>query len=328
MMAHADRHRLAIGLIFTGPWLLGFVGLTLYPILASFYYSLCDYNVFSAPEFNGGRNYVELVADDTLFWTALWNTFYFMIFAVPMMMITALVLALLLNLKVRGQAFYRTLFFLPSIVPVVASTVLWNWVLNPEYGAVNLFLRPISPALQQAWDAVEGVLRPAITSIGLNPAWIPHYSFPPAWLQDPNWAKPGLILMSIWGVGQSMILYLASLQEVPRELYEAAEIDGASAWTRARHITLPMISPVLFFTLVMGMIGTFQYFTQVFIMTDGGGGPADSTLFYALYLFNTAFVDFRMGYASAMAWIMFLVIMGATALVFRTARGRVYYAGA
>lgn len=320
----AERKRQLLGLMFTGPWILGFLVFALYPVIASFYYSLCDYNVFDPPVFNGGRNYVELVCEDKLFWRSLWNTAYFMFFAIPITMLTALVLAMLLNIKVRGQAFYRTVFFLPSIVPIVASTVLWLWILNPRYGVANKILGPVSPWMQACWDALRGTL----ISWGVSAASIPELRFPPGWLSNEYWSKPGLILMSVWGVGNNMILYLAGLQEVPKELYEAAEIDGASAWKRTWHITLPMISPILFFTLVMGMIGTFQYFTQAFIMTDGGGGPNDSTLFYAMYLFNNAFIYFKMGYASAMAWILFVLIVICTALTFRLTRGRVYYAGA
>lgn len=322
LWTRAERKRQILGLVFTGPWILGFLVFALYPVIASFYYSLCDYNVFDPPAFNGGRNYVELVREDKLFWRSLWNTGYFMFFAIPTTMLTALVLAMLLNLKVRGQAFYRTVFFLPSIVPVVASTVLWLWILNPRYGVANKILGPMSPYLQIGWDA----LRDKLISWGVEN--VPALRFPPGWLTNEYWSKPGLILMSVWGVGNNMILYLAGLQEVPKELYEAAEIDGASAWKRTWHITLPMISPILFFTLVMGMIGTFQYFTQAFIMTDGGGGPNDSTLFYAMYLFNNAFIYFKMGYASAMAWILFVLIVICTALTFRLTRGRVYYAGA
>jgi len=322
--SQAERQRLILGLIFTGPWLFGFLVFAVYPVAASFYYSLCDYNVFTRPIFIGGANYVELITDDKLFWTSLWNTVYFMIFAIPTTMITAVVLAMLLNLNVRGQAFYRTIFFLPSIVPIVASTVLWLWILNPRYGVANKILAPISPYMQWCWDHFATFL----IWLGASPDRIPEIRFPPGWLSNEHWAKPGLILMSVWGVGRGMILYLASLQEVPKELYEAAEIDGAGAWTRTRHITLPMISPILFFTLIMGMIGTFQYFTQAFIMTDGGGGPNDATLFYALYLFNNAFIYFRMGYASAMAWILFVLIVACTVLTFRLTRGKVYYAGA
>jgi multiple sugar transport system permease protein len=247
-----------------------------------------------------------------------------MVFAIPTTMLTALVLAMLLNLKVRGQAFYRTIFFLPAIVPIVASTMLWLWILNPRYGVANMILEPVSPFMQWCWDHFAGFL----LWCGMDAKHVPKLTFPPGWLSNEYWSKPGLILMSVWGVGHTMILYLASLQEVPKELYEAAELDGAGAWTRTRHITLPMISPILFFTLIMGMIGTFQYFTQAFIMTDGGGGPNDSTLFYALYLFNNAFIFFKMGYASAMAWILFVLIIISTAITFRLTRGKVYYAGA
>jgi len=321
---NAERRRQVLGLVFTGPWIVGFLVFALYPVIASFYYSLCDYNVFNEPVFHGWRNYAELFGEDRLFWTSLWNTAYFMFFAIPTTMLTALVLAMLLNLRVRGQAFYRTIFFLPSIVPVVASTVLWLWILNPRYGVANKILGPVSPHMQWCWDHIAALL----VWLGMAPENVPKLSFPPGWLSNEYWSKPGLILMSVWGVGNNMILYLAGLQEVPRELYEAAEMDGATAWRRTRHITLPMISPILFFTLVMGMIGTFQYFTQAFIMTEGGGGPNDSTLFYAMYLFNNAFIYFKMGYASAMAWILFVLIVICTALTFRLTRGRVYYAGA
>lgn len=303
MMTRGTRHRLLLGLLFASPFLIGFTVFTVYPVAASFYYSFCRYNIFSSPEFNWGANYAELV-HDRLFWKSLYNTLFFMVFAIPINMTVAVILAMLLNLNVRGQAFYRTIFFLPSIVPIVASSVLWLWVLNPRYGVVNTLI---------------GNLNELTAVVHLPP--LPQ----PNWLQNPDWSKPALILMSIWGVGNNMILYLAGLQEVPKELYEAAELDGAAAWHRVRHVTLPMISPILFFTLVMGMIGTFQYFTQAWIMTSGG--PADSTLFYALYLFNNAFVFFRMGYASAMAWILFLLILGCTALTFRATRGHVHYAG-
>lgn len=326
MLSRGESQKLALGLVFTGPWILGFLVLAVYPIGASFYYSLCDYNVFNEPRFNSGANYVELFTNDPIFWRSLWNTAYFMIFAVPITMATALVLAMLLNLKVKGQAFYRTIFFLPAIVPMVASTVLWLWILNPEFGVANMLLRPFTPVVQGIWDAIGAV----VIRIGLAgpESFSGAVNFPPGWLQDEYWSKPGLIMMSIWGVGHTMILYLASLQEVPRELYEAAELDGAGAWMKTRHVTLPMISPILFFTLVMGMINTFQYFTQVFIMTDGGGGPNDSTMMYALYLFNNAFIYFKMGYASAMAWILFVLILLCTVLIFRVTRGKVYYAGA
>jgi multiple sugar transport system permease protein len=292
------------GLLFISPFLVGFTVFTVYPVLASLYYSFCDFDIISAPCYVGADNYAELVRDER-FLHGLYNTLVFTIFAVPVGMLTALVLAFLLNMKLRGQAFYRTIFFLPSIVPVVASSVLWIWLLNPDYGLLNTMLRP-------ALDAINAVAGTAFR--------------PPGWLVDENYTKAALILMSTWGVGGSMILYLAALGDVPVTLYEAAELDGAGAWRKAWHITLPMISPVLLFTLVMGLIGTLQYFAQAWIMTPNGQ-PGDATLFYALYLFYNAFLYLRMGYASAQAWILFLVIVAATILVFRATRRFVYYGG-
>ena len=290
------------GLLFVSPFLVGFAAFTIYPVLASIYYSLCDYNVIEPPRFNGGAHYVELWQDE-LFLKALWNTAYFTVFAVPLTMLTALVLAFLLNLKLRGQALYRTIFFLPSIVPLVASSILWLWLLNPDYGLINMLLSPFLFTSNELFG----------TDLAA-----------PAWLTDSRFTKPALILMSMWGVGGTMILYLAGLGDIPDQLYEAAELDGAGAWARTRHVTLPMLSPVLFFTLVMGVIGAFQYFAQAYVITPGGQ-PGDSTLFYALYLFFNAFLYLRMGYASAQAWILFLVILLATLLVFRSTRAFVHY---
>ena len=296
---------LRAGLLFTSPFLVGFTAFVVYPTLASLYYSFCEFDIISPARPVGLANYAGLLQDER-FVKGLWNTLVFTVFSVPLTMLTALVLAFLLNMKLRGQALYRTIFFLPSIVPLVASSVLWLWLLNPDYGLINMALRPIL-------DAVNAVAGTRFR--------------PPGWLVDPNYTKPALILMSTWGVGGSMILYLAALGDVPAQLYEAAEIDGAGAWRKAWHVTLPMISPVLFFTLVMGLISSFQYFSQAWIITPNGQ-PGDSTLFYALYLFYNAFLYLRMGYASAQAWILFLVIVLATVLVFRTTRRFVHYGGA
>ncbi|MCY3020783.1 MAG: sugar ABC transporter permease [Planctomycetota bacterium] len=293
-----------LGLLFISPFLIGFTVFTIYPVIASLYYSFCDYDVLSPPQFVGLANFREMASDDR-FAKGLWNTVVFTVFAVPVTMVTALVLAFLLNMKLRGQALYRTIFFLPSIVPIIASSVLWLWLLNSDYGLINASLRPI-----MSW---------------LNSAFGLHLE-PPGWLTDPDYAKPALIMMAAWGVGGNMILYLAALGDVPQQLYEAAELDGAGAWERARHVTLPMISPVLFFTLVMGLIGSFQYFAQPLVMWPGGA-PGDSALFYALYLFQNAFLYLRMGYASAQAWLLFIVIVATTLLVFRSTRRFVYYAG-
>jgi multiple sugar transport system permease protein len=297
-MTPAERKRLRSGLGFTALWIVGLGTFTVYPVLASLFYSFCDYSILQSAVWIGWENYRQLAADD-LFWLSLRNTLIYAGLAVPLGMAVSLSLALLLNCEVGGRAFFRTVFYLPSIVPVVASAMLWMWIFNGQYGVLN-------------W-ALDPVLRP----LGLTP---------PAWLGDPNWAKPALVLMAVWGAGNSMIIYLAGLQDVPKELYEAASIDGAGRLRRFWHVTLPMISPVIYFNLVMGIIGSLQVFTQAFIMTGGtDGNPARSTLFYALYLFSTAFYDLRMGYASAMAWILFVLIAGLTFLATKASEKRVHY---
>lgn len=280
--------------------MLGLCLFTVYPIGASLYYSFTRYSVMKPATWIGGANYRHLLHDE-LFWKSLGNTAYFAVLAVPLGILAALGLALLLNLKVRGQALYRTFFYVPSIVPLVASSVLWIWLFNPQNGAINAFLRPLF--------------------------WWLGMGEPPGWFADPLWAKPAIILWSLWGVGGSVVIFLAALQDVPQELHEAAEVDGARALHRLRHITLPFISPQILFVLIMGLIGAFQFFTPAYVMTRGTGGPVDSTLFYSLYLFNVAFADFKMGYACALAWILFLLIVSFTALLFRSSARYVYYAG-
>lgn len=298
------RADLRNGLLFAGPWIVGFLCLTAYPIIASIYYSFCNFDGISAPYWIGGLNYKTLLTEDPLFWRSLWNTLYMIVFGLPVGLLASLALAFMLNLKIKGMAFYRTLYYLPSITPIVAASALWLWLLNPEIGLVNECIKVFGSMLH----------------------WL-HLPAPtgPGWLIDPKWAKPALIFMGLWGAGGSMLIYLAGLQDVPEALYEAADLDGASSWKKLRHITLPMISPIIFFNLVMGLIGSFQYFTQVYVMT--GGGPQDSTLFYALYLFSNAFLNFRMGYASAMAWILFLITLLCTLIVFKTSARWVYYPG-
>lgn len=294
MIRVSPSNRWPIGMAFCLPMIVGLLGFTVYPIAASFYYSLCDYPVLDPPRFIGTANYSELVSDQR-FWLSVGNTVYYGFFAVPLGIVVGLVLALLLNAKVKGIAFYRTMFFLPSIVPLIASCVLWNQILNPQAGLINAALR----------------------FIGCPETMVP------GWLTDENWSKPALILMSLWGAGGGMVLYLAALQEVPEELYESAALDGATAWRRLVHITLPMISPVLLFNLVMGLIGMWQYFDSTYVMT--GGGPWDSTLFYSLNLFNTAFTEFRFGYAAAMAWVMFVIILLSTLGVMKLSSRYVHY---
>ncbi|MBA7708694.1 Lactose transport system permease protein LacF [subsurface metagenome] len=253
---------------------------------------MTSYNVLNPPQFIGIDNYRVLFTDDPLFWKALYNTFYYAIFAIPLAILIGVSIALLLNLKVKGMPIYRTVYYLPAIVPVVGASIVWMWFLNPQYGVIN------------------GIL----DKIGISG---------PGWITDPKWSKPSLIIMSLWAIGGAILIYLAGLQDVPQSLYESAELDGANRVQKTIHITIPMITPSIFFNFIMGLIGAFQYFTQAYIMTDGG--PADSTLFYSLYLYNNAFGYFKMGYASAMAWILFLIILACTLLVFKSSAKWVYY---
>jgi len=287
------KRRDLVGLLFCAPWLLGFLTFMLLPMAAALYYSFCDYSIVQAPVFIGLANYRELFAD-ALFWRSLYNTLYFAAGAVLLGLLTSLVLALLLNCRVRGLAFYRTVFFLPSLMPVVAGSILWMWMYAGDGGIINT----------------------ALETVG-----IPG----PAWLADPRFAKAALILMSAWGAGQAMVILLAGLQDIPAALYEAAVIDGAGWWQRLRHVTVPLITPVILFNLVMGLIVSLQVFTQAFIMTGASGAPERATLFYVLRLYNVAFRDLRMGYGCAMAWILFLIILGLTALLIRLSGKWVQY---
>lgn len=276
---------------FISPWLIGFILFTGGPIIASLYFSLTNYTVVSSPTFIGLDNYKNLFKDP-LFYKSLYNTAYYALFFIPLGILIAFSLAILLNQKVRGLAVYRTIYYLPSIVPAVANAILWIWLLNPQWGLINTGLRLIG---------IQG----------------------PGWLTSEQWAKPGIILMSLWGIGSWIIIYLAGLQGVPEQLYEAAEIDGASKLQSFFYITVPLMTPTIFFTLVTGLIGAFQVFTQAYIMTNGG--PVNSTLFYALYLFRNAFNYLKMGYASSMAWILFLIILSLTILQFTLAKRWVFY---
>ncbi|MCC6485702.1 MAG: sugar ABC transporter permease, partial [Armatimonadetes bacterium] len=264
-MTRLQKRNLINGLLFCSPAILGLLIFTAYPVIASLYYSFCNYSALKPAQFTGLTNYRTLI-HDKFFYQSLYNTVYFAALSVPLGMITAFALATLLNAKVRGMAFYRTIFYLPSIVPVVASSVLWLWLLNPDSGMVNAVLARIG---------VTG----------------------PGWMQDPAWAKPALILMSTWGVGGWMVIFLAGLQDVPREMYEAAAIDGAGRFGMLRNITAPFMAQHIIFIAVMGLIGAMQFFAPVYVMTQGSGSPAGSTLFYSLYLFQKAFQYFEMGYA-------------------------------
>ncbi|MBX3010026.1 MAG: sugar ABC transporter permease [Caldilineaceae bacterium] len=292
----AVRRDLRNGLLFVSPWLVGLCVFTLYPILASIYYSFTVYDIISPPQFVGLGNYQDLLTTDPLFWKAVGNTLYYVLIAVPVNLCVALGVALLLNLKLRGMAVYRTLFFLPSIVPDIASAMLWAWILNPQFGLLNALLRAVG-----------------VPTVG--------------WLTDPAWSKPALILIGLWAFGSSMVIFLAALQDVPEALYEAADLDGAGMIRKTWNVTLPMITPTIFFNLVLGMIGAFQYFTTAFVLSQGTGGPASSTLFYSLLLYNNAFTYFKMGYGSAMAWLLFAFIFLLTWITFKSANHWVYYEG-
>ncbi len=282
------------GYLFISPWLIGFFVFTLWPFLRSFYLSFCNYNIVQPPKFIGLANYQMMLFNDDLFYKSLWVTLRYALVAVPLTLFVGVALALLLNLNVKGIAVFRTIFYLPSIVPTVAMTSIFMWILNPQVGMVNRIL------------TIFGVTGPA-------------------WLSDPKWTPWTLIFMAVWAAGGSMVIYLAGLKDIPQYLYEAATLDGASAFRKMRMITLPMLSPVIFFNLVMSVIGTFQYFTQAFVISNGSGGPEDSTLFYALYMFKRCWKYMDMGYGSAMAWVLFVIVMVSTGLIFRTQKRWVHY---
>jgi multiple sugar transport system permease protein len=282
------------GMLFISPWLLGFLIFTAGPMLASLILSFCKYDL-NTLKWVGGKNYEVLFTQDPLFWKSLGNTAIYVLFSVPIGLTGSLLIALLLNQKVKGMPFFRTAFYLPSLVPAVASALVWAWVFHPDAGILNYTLSLLG---------IKG----------------------PAWLLDPNTALASLIIMSLWGIGGGrMIIFLAGLQGIPDDLYEAASLDGAKGWTVFRHVTLPMLSPTIFFNLVLGIIGSFQVFTSAYVMTSGG--PNNATMMYVLYLYNNAFRFFKLGKASAMAWVLFAILLIFTVFQFRNAAKWVYYEG-
>jgi multiple sugar transport system permease protein len=292
-MSPLERRKLVTGLLFSSPWVVGLSVFLIYPLLAALYYSLCDYSVLLPPVFVGFDNYIELF-HDRLFWKSLWNTSFFALGSVGLGVVVALTLAILLNAKVKGMAFYRTVFFLPSLMPLVAGSILWFCMYAGQGGIINTLLAKIG---------IDG----------------------PAWLSDPDWAKVAIVFMAVWGAGNSMVIFLAGLQDVPMSLYEASIIDGANWLQRLLHVTIPMVSPVIYFNVVMGIIGGFQAFAQAMIMTSNTGAPEQSTLFYVLQLYNVGFMDLRMGYASAMAWVLFVIILGLTFMATQLSKRWVTY---
>ena len=294
-LSREERHSLRIGLLFISPWVIGFLAFRLIPFLMSFYYSFTFYPILETPKWIGLDNFVRLF-NDPRFLTSLYNTAYYAFFAVPLGALAGISLAMLLNMKVRGMSIWRTIFYLPSITPVVATSLVWLWMFNPRAGVINFVLSLVG---------IDG----------------------PGWLGSPVWSKPALILMSLWGVGGAVVIYLAALQDVPRELVEASQLDGANVPQQIWHVTLPMISPVILFNVITGLIGAFQFFTEVHVMTGGSGSPADSTMMMSIYLWQSAFRFFKMGYASAQAWVLFVIIVVFTVIMFRVSGKVVYYGG-
>lgn len=276
------------------PWIIGFVVFIAGPIIASIILSLTRYDLLSPPQFIGFSNFREMLYKDKLFWQSLKITAIYSFVSIPLSIVIGYSLALLLNQKIKGLAIFRTIFYIPVVISGVAVAILFQWIFNPNVGLVNDLLAKIG---------IQG----------------------PGWFASIKWALPTFIVMSLWSVGGGVILYLAALQSIPTTLYDAAEIDGARRWQKLRHITIPLSTPVIFFQLIMGLIGSFQIFTQGYVIT--GGGPANSTLFYVLYLYRNGWRYFRMGYASALAWVLFIIILSLTLLVFRTSRRWVYYGG-
>jgi multiple sugar transport system permease protein len=294
--SRARRRENLYGYLFMLPWLVGFLGLFIGPGLYSLYLSFTEYSVLGAPRWIGTANYVKMFTSDQLFWPSLGRTLYFSVVAVPLGVLGSMVLAILLNAKLRGVSVYRTLFFMPSLVPLVASVILFKWLLNADFGIVNQGLR----------------------EIGMNP---------PGWFSDRNWAIPSLIIMRLWGTigGTQMIIFLAGLQGIPTELYDAASIDGANAWQRTRAVTIPLLTPTIFFNTVLGIIGALQTFAAAFVATEGG--PGFATWFYALHIWKHAFDYFNMGYAAALAWFFALIIVALTIVQMRLSKRWVFYYG-
>ena len=293
-MSPKERRGLLRGLLFVSPWILGFLFFTVYPLISSAYYSMTRYDLIRDPVFLGAKNYVKLFTDDPHFWNVMYNSLYYVGIGVPLGIGSAFLVACLLNTKIVARSFFRGIIYVPSIVPAVCSAMVWYFLLNIQYGAIN--------------SALQAVGLPAIPFIS-----------------SPDYAKPSLIMVSIWAQGAAVVIFLASLQDVPRSLYEAATVDGANGWQRFWNVTIPMTTPIILFNMLMGFIGGFQEFTIPWLLTQGG--PRNSTEFYTVNLYRNAFINLRMGKASAMAWILFLIIVMFTVILFRTSARWVYYGG-
>jgi multiple sugar transport system permease protein len=293
-MSSLERRSLFLGLLFVSPWLIGFLLWTIYPLLASAYYSLTRYDIMRPPVFLGLKNYKDLFTTDETFRLVVKNTLYWVMLSPLLGVTSAFLMACLLNTRIFARSLFRAIFFFPSIVPLFVTAMIWQFLLDMQYGAVN------------------GTLK----ALGLRA--IPF-------LSNPQWVKPTLLLIHMWAQGGAMVIFLATLQDVPRSLYDAATVDGANAWQRFWHVTIPMCSPVILFNLIMGFISAFQTFTLPWLLTEGG--PNRATEFYALYLYRNAFEYLRMGKASALAWILFVIIVTFTVVLFKATGRFVYYGG-
>jgi multiple sugar transport system permease protein len=293
-LTRQERRNILTGLAFISPWLIGFLVFTVFPLLSSLYYSLTRFDLIQKPVFIGFSNYVFMAVKDARFWTVISNTIFYVALSVPLSIMTAFLIGNLLNSKIVGRSFFRGIIYIPSIVPAVCTAMVWLLLLNIQYGAVNGFLTSLH---------------------------IPAIPF----LSNPAYSKPSLILIAAWACGGTVVIFLASLQDVPRSLYEAATVDGANATQRFLNVTIPLCSPVILFNLVIGFIYAFQEFTLPWLLT--AGGPAASTELYSLHLYRMAFQNLRMGYASALAWVLFIVIVVFTVVLFRVSNRFVYYGG-
>lgn len=293
-LSDSRRREALMGYLFISPWLIGFIVFFAGPIIASLILSFTRWNIVGDPIWVGLDNYETIFMDDLRFKKAVEVTLTYSVFYLPLEVICGIGLAVLMNQKLRGIGIFRTLFYMPSVVPQVAAALVWVWMLNQRYGVINTLLNQVG---------VDG----------------------PNWLGSPHYVLPSLILIALWGIGGSAIIYLAGLQNIPDVLYEAATVDGANIFQKFFRITLPMLSPTIFFQLVLGLIGVFQTFTPAFIAAGETGGPLQSGLFYMLYIYNRGFVSLRMGYASALAWILTAFILVVTVIVLRSSRYWVYY---
>lgn len=298
LTSHKELRKVFVGIGFISPWIAGFLFLMIYPLGMSLYYSFTKFSLFGKPAWIGLSNFAQLFSD-TNFYLAAKNTVIFAIMAIPSSIVLAMGLAFLLNNRIKGTSAYRSLIFVPSVIPAVSTAVIWFWILNPKWGLLNGFLELVN---------ING----------------------PPWLSNPAWAKPSLLIMTLWMIGSDMVLYLAGLQDVPVELYEAADMEGAGGWTKMTRISVPLISRIVFFHFINAMIWSTQYFDVPYIVSGqahGGANPAmaSSLLFYVIYLYQNAFNYLKMGYASAMSWILFVVVLGLSVIIIRTSRSWVYY---